>query len=394
VAFGLVFAGAAQATPTWLTPETLSETGQDAAYPQIAVDGSGNAIVVWYRSDGSKNRVQAAVRPASTGVWSTLADLSDAEEDAEHPQVAFDGSGNAIAIWQRYDGSRNRVQASVRPVGTGVWSTPETLSTAGRNAEYPQVAFDGSGNAIAVWIRSDGSKYRVQTSVRPVGTGVWSTPAWLSDAGRNAHYPQVAVDESGNAIAIWYRSDGSKNRVQASVRPVGTGVWGAPDTLSAEGEYAEFPQVAFDGSGNAIVVWRRLDGSKYRVQASVRPVGTGVWSTPADLSTEGRHAYAPQVAVDGSGNAIAIWYRGDGSHNRVQVAVRPASTGLWGAPTDLSAAGQNADDPQVAVDGSGNAIATWVRFDGSKWRVQTAARPVWRWRCRSLRLMRSLGSCR
>ena len=128
VAFGLVFAGAAQATPTWLTPETLSETGQDAAYPQIAVDGSGNAIASWYRGDGSHNRVQVAVRPASTGLWGAPTDLSAAGQNADDSQVAVDGSGNAIATWVRFDGSKWRVQTAARPVDTGVWSTPTDLS--------------------------------------------------------------------------------------------------------------------------------------------------------------------------------------------------------------------------------------------------------------------------
>ena len=44
----------------------------------------------------------------------------------------------------------------------------------------------------------------------------------------------------------------------------------------------------------------------------------------------------------------------------------------WSTPTNLSAAGQNALLPQVAVDAAGNAFAVWRRFDGARWIVQSA----------------------
>jgi hypothetical protein len=46
----------------------------------------------------------------------------------------------------------------------------------------------------------------------------------------------------------------------------------------------------------------------------------------------------------------------------------------WLAPQDLSAAGQNAFNPEVAVDAQGNAIAVWRRFDGTNFIVQAAVR--------------------
>jgi hypothetical protein len=46
----------------------------------------------------------------------------------------------------------------------------------------------------------------------------------------------------------------------------------------------------------------------------------------------------------------------------------------WTTPVDLSASGQDASSPQVAVDGEGNAVFTWLRFDGTNFRVQAQAR--------------------
>src|SRR5436190_1712993 len=94
-----------------------------------------------------------------------------------------------------------------------------------------------------------------------------------------------------------------------------------------------------------------------------------VFEAPVDLSAAGRNALAPQVAFDGAGSALAVWERSNGSNSIVQGAFRPAG-GAFGAPVDLSAAGQNAFAPQLAFDAAGNALAVWQRSNGSNFIVQ------------------------
>jgi hypothetical protein len=52
-----------------------------------------------------------------------------------------------------------------------------------------------------------------------------------------------------------------------------------------------------------------------------------------------------------------------------------SSSGVLKALQTLSAAGQNAMAPAVAVNQGGNAVATWRRFDGTNNRIQAAAGP-------------------
>src|SRR5689334_7774925 len=54
-----VLAGSALATPVFLSAQDVSDAGQDAFQPQVAVDASGNSLMVWTRFDGSDNRIQA-----------------------------------------------------------------------------------------------------------------------------------------------------------------------------------------------------------------------------------------------------------------------------------------------------------------------------------------------
>jgi hypothetical protein len=46
----------------------------------------------------------------------------------------------------------------------------------------------------------------------------------------------------------------------------------------------------------------------------------GGWQAPVDVSAAGQNAYGPRVAVDGQGNAVAVWYRSNGTNLIVQSA--------------------------------------------------------------------------
>jgi len=365
-------APAAPAAPAWLAPATLSAAGQHASAPQIALDGDGNAVAVWHRFDGTHTIVQSAVRPAG-GAWQPPVALSAPGADAVDPQVAFDGAGDAFAVWTRSDGTNQIAQAAVRPAG-GAWQSPVALSGAGQDAAYPQVVADEAGNAVAVWTRAGfGEESRVQAAVRPAG-GAWQAPASLSAAGEDAYDAQVAIDPHGKAVAVWDRFDGANQIVQAASRAAG-GSWQAPVSLSAPGQNATHPQVAVDGQGAAVVVWQRNDGVNSIVQAAVRPVG-GSWpSTAANVSAALENAEAAQVAVDTAGNAVAVWQRFGGADTVVQAASRPVG-GTWQAPVSLSATGQEAEAPQVTIDGHGDAVAVWDRSAGARTIVQAAWRPA------------------
>jgi hypothetical protein len=171
-------------------------------------------------------------------------------------------------------------------------------------------------------------------------------------------------------VAVWIRSNGITDIVQAAARS-GGGSWQAPINLSGTGQNASDPQVTVNAQGNAVAVWTRSNGSNDIVQAAARSAA-GSWQAPVNLSAAGQNASDPQVGVDGQGDAVAVWTRSNGTNTVVQAAARSGRE-TWQAPINLSAAGQNAGAPQVAVDGRGDAVAVWRRFNRSNWIAQAAA---------------------
>ncbi|HEX9966677.1 MAG TPA: hypothetical protein VGB06_01895, partial [Solirubrobacterales bacterium] len=311
---------------------------------------------------------------ASAADWLEPEDISAANEVIDgRPQVAADAAGNAVAIWERHVGGEEIVEATERPAG-GEWSEPEVVSLPGEEGQRSLVKIDAAGNAIAVWITGDSSTgFVVRSAVRPPG-GEWSDPEDVSDSIAEAVTPRLALDASTETVAIWTAFVSGARVVQGAVR--GTdGEWSEPDDLSTAGEFVtplEAPGVAIDAAGNAIAVWKLVSPDEV-VQAAVRPAG-GAWGAPDDLSGAGQDAGQPAVAMNDAGLAVAVWTRLDVT-DTIQAAVRPAG-GDWTAPDDLSDARQNAAEPDVAIDEAGEAVAVWARSNGTNDIVQAAVRPA------------------
>jgi len=355
----------------WGTAELVeTDDAGDAWFPQVAVDASGNAMAVWEQWDGTRSNIYSNRYVPGTG-WGTphLVETDDAG-DARISQVAVDGSGNAVAVWQQSDGTRDNIWANRYVPDTG-WGTAKLIETddAG-NAWYSQVAMDGGGNAVAVWKQWDGTRWNIWANHYVPGTG-WGTAQLIemNDAG-DAWFPQVAMDGSGNAVAVWKQWDGTRNNIWANRYVPGTG-WGTAQLIETDdtGD-ARRPQVAVDGSGNAVAVWEQYyDSTPYNIWSNRYVPGTG-WGTPQLIETDNaRDAWYPQVAVDGSGNAVAVWAQFDGMRDSIWSNRYVPGLG-WGSAQliETNDAG-DALAPEVAVDESGNAVAVWWQSDGMRYDI-------------------------
>jgi hypothetical protein len=356
----------------WLAPKDISAANEEVdGRPHVAVDAAGNAVAIWERHVGGEEIVEATERPAG-GDWSEPEVISLPGEEGQRSLVTIDAAGNAIAVWITDESPTEFVvRSAARPPG-GEWSEPEDVSDSISEAATPWLALDAASEAVAIWTTFDSADRIVQGAVRSA-EGVWSEPDDLSEAGQFVtplETPDVAIDGAGNAIAVW-KLLGANHIVQAAVRPA-DGDWEEPDDLSAPGQEAGEPAVTMNEAGEAVAVWTRLDGID-TIQAAVRPAD-GDWTDPDDLSNASQNAGEPDVAIDEAGDAVAVWSRYDGSNFIAQAAVRPAG-GEWGEPDELSTPGQTAVSPVVAMNTAVGAVAMWYRDDGANFRVQATVRP-------------------
>jgi len=340
----------------WTDPTNISLPGKSATSPQVAIDPTGNAVAIWTRNDGVNSIIQASTQTFGGG-WSTPVSLSNPGQNATNPHVIIDQSGNAVAIWERFNGFYSMIQSAALP-HNGSWSAPVDISLIGQDAFLPQLSVNLSGNVLAVWKRFNGSHYIIESASLPYG-GNWSAPVAVSLPGQNADKPQISLDSEGEAIAVWIRFNGITNTIQASRSAFG-GAWSTPNNLSAAGVNATNPHVgmALGGNAYAVILWE--DTVSHTVQ-SLKMVN-GVWQNQQNVSPRNEFTTGPQLAVDFQGNALAVW------QNSTKKVIQGASLpfeGNWSTPDDLSEAGQFATTPQVTIDSKGNGIAVWVRSNGT-----------------------------
>jgi hypothetical protein len=99
--------------------------------------------------------------PTPKAWGSALLIETDNVGDAQRPKIAVDGTGNAIAVWYQSDGTRDNIWANRFDAGSGAWGTAQVIETEDGNAQFPHIAVDGSGNALAVWQQSDGTRINI-----------------------------------------------------------------------------------------------------------------------------------------------------------------------------------------------------------------------------------------
>ena len=317
-------------------------------FPQIAKDDNGNTMVVWQESDGTHTNIWSTFNRIDNDIWSTpvLVETDDAG-DASKPQIVAGLGDWWWAVWEQSNGTHTRIWVNrYRDDDTG-WRTPMQVDSNNNGDSYdPQIAIDKNGNVFVVWSQSDGYIWarRYDWIQGLLNGNGWEAPVQIetsipyASSGNTAYQPQIATDDAGNAIAVWKIYYGG---IRANRYIDGSG-WGAPELIDSDGEgFGNSPQIAMDGSGNALVVWRsqtpKFDfgasgngdwtysydiwSNRYTVGLGwdrAEKIGTAISSTPSPATDD---AWSPKLAMDGAGNAFAIWDHYDENGNAYSVQI-------------------------------------------------------------------------
>ena len=149
--------------------------------------------------------------------WSVAAEVDSGSEADVSSALAVSANGSAIVVYDQLgNGSNDLIYANYYTAGVGWASQPFFLGGDGEAATQPDVAIDNDGNAIAVWLQSDGFGYNIFGARYLAATATWSTLARIEqDNAGNPNHPRISLDPSGNAFVIWERSDGVVTNVWA-----------------------------------------------------------------------------------------------------------------------------------------------------------------------------------
>ena len=231
---------------SWQAPADVSTVGDEAQSLRVALDAQGDALIAWSSSTkevGGYSIVQAAYRPAG-GSWEAPTNLSEGGENAFPSDVVFDQEGNAAVVWERSNGTNDIVQAAYRPPG-GKWQEPANLSEEGRDGTDAVLVLDAPGDSTAadgdatvVWTSSDGGCDEIVKCDDPAAYTIQA-------AGYDAVEPPQAIEapatgEAGTPVSVAVPA-ASPLEVYSPLLSFGDGTsssaTSATHTYAAPGEY-------------------------------------------------------------------------------------------------------------------------------------------------------------
>jgi hypothetical protein len=310
--------------------------------------------------------------------WSEPERVNAEGEYAFSPHLSMDDNNNAFIFWWQYADSASAILR--RDYQNGTLSTiPDVMSMTAFNqkfVDYPQVAMNKKGKAVAFWIELDGVLHRLYSSTYEAGT--WSKPVAVSDAAGGISNAKIALNDSGSAILAWLQTeneDTSTTRVCFSL--LKNDIWSSPESIGEpEGIPYEF-QLAISGSGSAIITWTEQCSINYVLtfgRIFRKEYNGESWGNTERLNN---YTYTigslltsttnPEIIMEENGDAIMVWCQqekastevGDPYVKRIYKSER--HNGVWDEkPVILSREGVDALRPKIAMNRFGDAQILWL----------------------------------
>ena len=333
----------------------------------VSTNGTGAAAVLF-------GTLSAVVETG--GVWGAPVVLSNLGPYGDGSgNLAVAPNGDVLAVWSyRATNTYTPNVAQAAFFTGGHWGSPIAISSNVYGNVYsfgvPSIGFDGASRATLVWeeITNPSPMTCALKAITGTAASGFGAPQTISNSGTCFGYSRIAVNRFGEAEVV----EGVPGILSGAVVALGresNGIWDAPVTIGASGVYRQrLPQVGLGNDGTTVAVWLVNGNVRYAVKSN------GVWSAAAALpGVAGTAGGAAGVAVDGSGNAMATFQ---------QVSIAPGTYatyrpvgGSWQTKVPLSSGVQIVATPAGTFVAGGTTVST--RLAGSStWSTTTFANPA------------------
>jgi hypothetical protein len=203
-------------------PDVLSTSTATMVEPEVLFDAAGNGLAVWRaRSGANLEQISYSRFSAQSGKWATAALLPGSQGIATGvayergaPALALDGEGNAVVLWVSRDGTAGTEDLMASRLDTGgTWESlgevaPSLLARPTYDA--PGLVFDGTA-FVAAFTASDGQALNTYTARFDLKRGKWTAPERrqaAGDAASAARMPRLVTDPRGNLLLVWVTGTG------------------------------------------------------------------------------------------------------------------------------------------------------------------------------------------
>jgi len=247
-------------------------------FPKIDIGTGGNGVVVWTEvEDDSIYRVyMRPMNSSGTHLANTAIVAADTNAFLGHCDVAVDGSGNYVIVWQQYNSSNGTSEVYFqRYDDTYSADGSATLinSTTAQNQIAPTVEMDESGNFTVAWVSygqdGDGNGIYAQR-FNAAGNTQGSEIQVSSTSANSQNHPAIAMTTDGYFTIAWtsYGQDGSYTGVYLQAYdPSGTPIHTEQQVNTSTSNFQQLPAIThYSTDKNMYVVWQ--DGQRSSTSTS------------------------------------------------------------------------------------------------------------------------------
>ena len=239
----------------------------------------------------------------------SLADIAPPNDVADHPTLAGSGATNLHAVWMQGSDVRRILYSHWDGVR---WANPQLISQPDFDSTAPDIAIDANGLPHVVWHAHDKTSNALTYYTRFDGA-TWQTPTVISDEFDAAGVPNIAIDAADEIHVVWEMRSAENSFTSAIYyrRTVGgPNQWQPIERVSTLGRIANRPQLALDNADTPHVVWYDV-GDEEIFYSTFAPSG---WTVPENVSNTPPStvgitiaSQAPGIAIDGSGQIHIAW---------------------------------------------------------------------------------------
>lgn len=403
-------------------PVLISASGEDGKMASVAINTRGDFAVAWIGKQKFQEDIRAALKD-SQGQWSYPAVISGERENMNPPSCFLDDEGGVYVLWKRW--IWDKAEYVQKPPGHD-WISPIPLNLNMRR--YCNVVFNRkgellflsdkeeknffSGKNITAQVHIKKPNYSEENILTPPGAEhgwfdnqkrscgasigcnsfgdvfvIWKKDltltdssfqgSWLLPDGSFANTEEISanlgfLDSFLSGIAIDDRKNiaivGVKeNKIQALTRI--NDQWSDWISLSKEDKkkgswFMPRPQVAVDGAGNILVVWKTENENETYIEGAYK-VFQQEWIFLEKIVTEGKIGEI-LLRSDNKETFLVAWEeRKDRKNSGIYAVEFSNKQGMWSSILLLSPESEFCTEPSLEFSKNGQGILAWTKKDSS-----------------------------
>ena len=199
----------------WAAPVQVA-TGGAAELMKVAAAADGSAAIALWIDNATSPATLFASRLSGTAWSAPIALDNPGGGSSDEPQVVIDASGNAMLVWLQGGSvyARRCPAAALSDCGA-----PVLIEQSSEGAKFPRLAGAPNGDAVVAWreAAASGAAPRIHANHYVAASASWGASAALvGDASNFNEGPEVAMDKRGKATLVWAKDEAGKTNIYAS----------------------------------------------------------------------------------------------------------------------------------------------------------------------------------